>query len=155
MTIVKYSFLKDNEMSSNFLKILMLYSFAFNAFAFWSTSLDVDNRIVASFDTSEAYYSILHTASGARYSDRKDPIRKIDIYSEPVNWRMPWGSAHFVVEVNCKNYLVRTISIAYFEGKKAEGKRLPPGMQHTQRDIRNGQLPDGVIAKAITVACTM
>ena len=142
-------------MKSNLLKISIAYLFTCNSYAFWNTGLDVDNRIVASFDTSEAYYSILHTASGARYSDSKNSIKRIDVYSEPVNWRMPWLSAHFVVEINCKNYSSRTISIAYFEEKNAKGKRLPPGMQNTQRDIKNGQLPDGVISKAITVACTM
>jgi hypothetical protein len=142
-------------MKLSFVKILIFSFFPFSVFAFWNSGLDVNNRVVASYDTDEAYYSILHTASGGRYSDTKNPIRKIDVYAEPVNWRLPWSSAHFVVEVNCNSFTARTISLFYYEEKRAKGKRLPPGMQHTQRDIRGGQLPNGVISSAITVACTM
>ena len=135
--------------------ILFLISLgiAFNASAFFNLGVDVEGRVLASATTSVAYYSILGTSSGASYSGFSNPIKKIDVYAQPVDWNMPWSSALFKVEFNCNTNVAKTVKIEYFSEKNAKGRSLPASMINIQKDIANFNLPKNVLDGVYKVAC--
>ena len=126
---------------------------SFKSFAFFNFGVDVEGRVLASAATDDAYYSILGTSSRASYSGFSNPIKKIDVYAQPVNWRMPWGSALFKVEYNCNTNAAKTVKIEYFSDKNAKGSSLPASMINTQKDIVNSNLPQNVLEGVYKVAC--